>query len=108
MARSVVVLSGLAFAAMALFGYQLLGWQIDGWILLVAGIVHLAIVLGFYPRLDVFLVVLHYGLALAALGGVVSVLVDAGGAAPKSGPVLVTPIFNSHPPDYRQFGDVSR
>ena len=89
MSRSVVVISGLVFAGLALFGYQLFGLWSDEWVLLLAGVVHLALVLRFYPRLDAFLVELHYAVLIAALAGVVWVLFDGGGTASGSGGVLL-------------------
>lgn len=88
-ARSAVVMSGLLFAAAALFGYQLFGWRMDGWVLVSAGVVHLAIVLRSCPRLDSFLIVFHYLLALAALGGVLWVLVDGGGTPRGAGNIIL-------------------
>jgi hypothetical protein len=78
--RSAVVLSGFLFAAFTLLGYQVLGWKLDGFVLALAGVAHLAVVLKSYPRLDGFLIGLHYVLALVGLVGVGWVLLDVAGS----------------------------
>jgi hypothetical protein len=86
--RFLVVLSGLIFAVLALFGYQLFDWRVDGWILALAGVLHLTVVLKSYPRLDPFLVGIHYLIAVVGLAGVGSVLLEVAGSADRAGGVL--------------------
>lgn len=86
--RATVVISGLLFATLALVGYQLFGWRLDGWILASAGVVHLGVVLSTYPRLDLFLVGIHYALALAGLGGVARILFGVVGWTTEAGGVV--------------------
>lgn len=86
--QATILISGLLFAALAFFSYQLFGWTLDGWILAGAGVVHLAVVINTYPRLDPFLVGVHYTVALAGLGGVAWILLDVVGWASGAGGVL--------------------
>ena len=83
--RSPVVITGLLFAALALFGFQFFGWRIDGWVLALGGIVHLAIVIWTYPRLDSFLIPFHYLVAFVALAGIGWVLINVVGSAWAAG-----------------------
>lgn len=86
--RVPLVISALFFAALTLFSYQLFGWRLDGWILAGAGIVHLAVVLSSYPRLDPFLIGIHYVVTVVSLGGVVWILLDVAGSAAGAGSVF--------------------
>ena len=86
--RSPMVVSGLLFAALALFGYHLFGWRIDGWVLAAGGAVHLAIIMRTDPRLDGFLIAFHYLVALVGLAGIGWVLIDVVGPAAGAGGVL--------------------
>lgn len=88
--RMPVVVSGLLFAALSLFGYQLFGWAIDGWVLALGGAVHLAVVLKIYPRLDGFLITFHYLVVLVGLGGIGWVIVDVTGPAAGASGILLT------------------
>ena len=79
--RRLVGLSGLLFAALALFSYKVFGWRLDGWILALTALLHLGVVLRDYPRVDRFLVWFHYLVLLIGLTGVAWVLIDVTGSA---------------------------
>ena len=105
MARTAVLLSGVMFAALSLFSYKLFGWKLDGWLLLVAGAVHLVIVLRASQQLDTFVVVFHYCLALIGLCGVLWILVDTVGFPAGVGNIFLAILGNewSSPSYYMQF-----
>lgn len=86
--RTAVVVSGALYAAASMFSYPLIGWKLDGWALLLVGMLHLVIVLRCHPRLDGFVVGLHYLVALVGLAGAVGVILDVSGWSSGVGGVL--------------------
>lgn len=90
MLRLPVIFSSVGFGLLALFGYHIFGWRMDGWILGLAAVCHTALVLKWYPRLDWFLVSLHYLLAFVEVAGVLWVFMDLGGVLPRSWDIFLS------------------
>jgi len=69
-----VLMSASLFAIAALVTFHVIDWRIDGIVLTSVAALHLAVVLKCHPKLDSFVVITHYAVLAASVGGILWIL----------------------------------